>query len=187
MISPAGTEVFVTRDFACSAQSPTNLPSNRSVGLFASRSNSARNIVISRCRRPCAAALSHMYWQIVCQRPSRYLTDRTQHSRGAHKTGCPNVGIARMRADDLSPSDKESLCFPQSHGSQVTLELCRERTGATVSVGLTLGVRFRYSRLKEATLFAAGAMGFQSILVWKLLKRTVSAGRSSNRNSLNKS
>jgi hypothetical protein len=47
------------------------------------------------------------------------------------------------------------------------------------------GVRFRYSRLKEAALFAADAMGFQSTLVWKLLKSRVFAARSSNRNSLN--
>ena len=62
-----------------------------------------------------------------------------------------------------------------------TLELYRKRTGATVSVVLDLRVRFRYSRLKEAALFAAGAMGFQSISVWKLLKRRVLAGRPSNR------
>jgi hypothetical protein len=66
-----------------------------------------------------------------------------------------------------------------------TLELYRKRTGATVSVGLDLRVRFRYSRLKEAALFAAGAMGFQSISVWKLLKREILAGRPSNRSSSN--
>jgi hypothetical protein len=32
-------------------------------------------------------------------------------------------------------------------------------------------------------LFAAGAMGFQSISVWKLLKRKILAGRPSNRDS----
>jgi hypothetical protein len=36
--------------------------------------------------------------------------------------------------------------------------------------------------LKEAALFAADAMGFQSTLVWKLLKSRVFAARSSNRN-----
>ena len=45
----------------------------------------------------------------------------------------------------------------------ITLELYRKRTGATDSVSLDLRVRFRYSRLKAAALFAAGAMGFQSI------------------------
>ena len=45
--------------------------------------------------------------------------------------------------------------------------------------------RFRYSDLKEAALFAADAMGFQSTLVRKLLKSSVFAARSSNRNSLN--
>jgi len=48
---------------------------------------------------------------------------------------------------------------------------------------LTLGVRFRYSRLKEAALFAADAMGFQSTLVWKLLKWRVLAERPSSRSS----
>jgi hypothetical protein len=65
------------------------------------------------------------------------------------------------------------LAIPVEFGdcARVTLELYRKRTGATVSVGSDLSVRLRYSRLKEAALFAAGAMGFQSMLVWKLLKR----------------
>jgi hypothetical protein len=40
--------------------------------------------------------------------------------------------------------------------------------------------RFRYSDLKEAALFAADAMGFQSTLVWKLLERRAVAWRCSN-------
>jgi hypothetical protein len=39
-----------------------------------------------------------------------------------------------------------------------------------VLVSFDLRVRFRYSRLKEAALFAADAMGFQSTLAWKLLE-----------------
>ena len=54
-----------------------------------------------------------------------------------------------------------------------------------VRLAWTAGVRFRYSRLKEAALFAADAMGFQSTLVWKLLKRRIFAGRVSNRSSSN--
>ncbi len=54
---------------------------------------------------------------------------------------------------------------------------------ASFGLARTSGVRFRYSRLKEAALFAADAMGFQSISVWKLLKRRVLAGRPSNRSS----
>lgn len=64
-----------------------------------------------------------------------------------------------------------------------TLVLYLKRTSATVSAGLTPRVRFRYSRLKEAALFAADAMGFQSPLVWKLLKSGVFVVRSSNRSS----
>jgi hypothetical protein len=60
----------------------------------------------------------------------------------------------------------------------ITLELYRKRTCATGSVGLGLRVRFRYSRLKEAALFAADAMGFQSTLVWKLLKKNNICGAS---------
>jgi hypothetical protein len=75
------------------------------------------------------------------------------------------------------------MCWPLSRNVRAV----SEANWPTVSVGLTSGVRFRYSRLKEAALFAAGAMGFQSMLVWKLLKKKVVAGRSSNQNSSNKS
>jgi hypothetical protein len=68
---------------------------------------------------------------------------------------------------------------------RVTLELYRKRTGATVSVAWTSAVRFRYSRLKEAALFAADAMGFQSTLAWKLLKGRVLAERPSKSKFIN--
>jgi hypothetical protein len=49
-----------------------------------------------------------------------------------------------------------------SDSSRVTLE--RREAKRQDSFGwLDLGVRFRYSRLNEAALFAAGVIGFQSI------------------------
>ena len=62
--TPPGIKVCLTEDFARSAQLPTNLPSNRSVGLFANRSNSARNIghfpvSAALCCRPISYVLAN--------------------------------------------------------------------------------------------------------------------------------
>jgi hypothetical protein len=64
------------------------------------------------------------------------------------------------RASEASRTVESFNRLP-AHCGRVTLELYRKRAGATVSVSWTSGVRFRYSRLKEAALFAVDAMGFQ--------------------------
>jgi hypothetical protein len=64
-----------------------------------------------------------------------------------------------------------------------TLDLYRKRTDATVSVGFDFRSSLSIQTFEGSRLFAADAMGFQSTLVWKLLKGRVLAGRPSNLSS----
>jgi hypothetical protein len=77
------------------------------------------------------------------------------------------VGSARRFQSTLSTHKQTEMgvhpvtpIVPESPDSCIGSEPARQ-----VRLAWTAGVRFRYSRLKEAVLFAVDAMGFQSTLV----------------------
>jgi hypothetical protein len=95
------------------------------------------------------------------------------------------VPVARLALGATGPARHPPIRRRLSRLCLGHVSAVSEANGRAVPVGLDFRVRFRYSRLKEAALFAAGAMGFQSISVWKLLISKMLAGRPSNRDSSN--